>query len=231
MPALRRAAIATAIASTVLLGSVSVAAPALAAPTSHSVVAQKAATKSKVRSWAERQYGTFTTWRRSGEGDDLLTLPKKVKAAVVTARTDGESNFIVETLNKKNHEQDLLVNEIGAYKGTSVFGLETKSKAKRLKITADGSWTIVVKAVWKTSGLPKSHTGDGVYLFNKPAGALKLTHTGSSNFIVTQHTGGTYGFDLLVNEIGHYRGTVPNDGGPSVVEVQADGHWTTHYRR
>jgi hypothetical protein len=227
VPVFTRMTIAAAITSALLLGSTVAATPALAADAGASASTSHT---SKVRAWAKTHYGTFKTWRRSGEGDDLLTLPKSVKAAIVQAHTDGESNFIVETLNSKNHQQDLLVNEIGTYSGTREFGLETKSKARRLKITADGEWTVVLKPVWKASALPKSHKGDGVYLFNKPAGALKLTHSGSSNFIVTQHTGGTYGWNLLANEIGRYRGTVPTEGGPSVIDVEADGRWTAHYR-
>lgn len=232
MSHLRARALSITAAAALALGVVGSGVPASAAEQTSvaSSSVQAAAATSTVRTWAKRTYGTFTTWKRSGRGDNLLTIPTSVKAAVVVTTTDGESNFIVKALTSTNKYQDLLVNEIGAYSGTRVLGLEEKGKARRLQITADGAWTITLKPVWKASALPSSRTGDGVYLFNKRAGALKLTHAGSSNFVVWQHTGGRYGRDLLVNEIGTYKGTVPTQGGPSVIEVQADGRWTAQYR-
>jgi hypothetical protein len=226
MPRTKRLALALAVASVLTVGPMAVG-PAQAAPSHGTVQVAKA---SAVRDWAKRAYGSFATWKRTGTGDDLLTLPKSIKAAIVVAKTDGQSNFIVETLDSRNHMEDLLVNEIGTYSGTRVFGLETKSKARRLQISADGAWSVTLKPIASAPSLLSSKSGDGVYLFNKRAGALKIRHSGSSNFVVVQHTGGRFGWNLLVNEIGNYKGTVPTEGGPSVVEIEADGDWTTSFR-
>ena len=230
MHTVRRATISLTLAALLAAGGTCAAgAPALALD-SHgaatSASAAGAATSSKVRSWAAKEYGTFAARSFSGTGDDVVTLPKSVKAAVVTATHDGESNFVIEVLDKKNETTDLVVNEIGAYTGSTAFGLRQRTTGRRLQVTADGDWTITLHSIASAKSLPKSGRGDDVRLYNKPAGALRITHRGESNFAVWQHSGGRYGYDLLVNEIGDYKGTVPTKGGPSVIEITADGTWT-----
>lgn len=73
--------------------------------------------------------------------------------------------------------------------------------------------------------------GDDVVSINKPdvPAIVRLTHTGSSNFIVTSHDGAGNEIDLLVNEIGPYEGTRPLDFAAAELterlEIQADGNW------
>ncbi|MBC8571394.1 hypothetical protein [Zongyangia hominis] len=57
---------------------------------------------------------------------------------------------------------------------------------------------------------------------------LTFTHSGSSNFIVKGHReDGSY--ELLVNTIGPYQGTVLlDDAAAFMLEIKADGNWTVH---
>lgn len=121
---------------------------------------------------------------------------------------------------------DLLVNTIGAYSGTTVYGFTAFGDGITLEVKADGNWTITVSPVSAAPALPASGTGDAAYLFDGPAGKLTTTHAGSRNFIVLEETGNTFSIGLLVNTIGTYTGTVPLSSGPSVISVKADGAWT-----
>ncbi|GAA1217799.1 TM2 domain-containing protein [Rhodoglobus aureus] len=180
-----------------------------------------------VQNWADDTFGTFDTITESGTGDNLITLPEGVKAGLVTATHDGASNFVVNALDASNAATgDLLVNTIGVYDGISVYGFNSFSDATTLEVKADGNWTITIAPLSTAPALVASGAGDGVYLFEGPAGKLTATHDGSSNFMVLEETGEAFSIGLLVNDIGVYSGTVPLSAGPSVISVKADGAWT-----
>ena len=63
-----------------------------------------------------------------------------------------------------------------------------------------------------------------MYLYDGDAADWAIQHSGSKNFSVAQY--GETIPNLMVNEIGSYKGTVPAVGGPSVVTITADGKWT-----
>jgi hypothetical protein len=196
-------------------------------PDTEPVAEEPAQETDTVQSWADDTYGTFDTVTQSGTGDNLITLPEGAKAGIVTATHDGGSNFVINGLDASNASTgDLLVNTIGAYSGISVYGFNSFTDATTLEVKADGNWTITITPISTAPALVASGTGDGVYLFDGPAGKLTATHDGSSNFVVLEETGETFSLGLLVNEIGTYSGTVPLSSGPSVISVQADGNWT-----
>jgi hypothetical protein len=66
--------------------------------------------------------------------------------------------------------------------------------------------------------------GDEVLIMESAAfGPARLTHDGESNFAVWAYGDST---ELLVNEIGHYRGRVLLPDGTVVLDIQADGKWS-----
>lgn len=179
------------------------------------------------QSWADDSFGTFDTITESGAGDNLVSLPEGITAAMVTATHDGGMNFIVNALDASNEATgDLLVNTIGSYTGTTVYGFNALSDATSLQITADGNWTLTIAPLSTAPALAASGTGDGVFLFEGSAGKLTATHDGTMNFIVQEETDKAFSFGLLINDIGAYSGTVPLSSGPSVISVRADGSWT-----
>jgi hypothetical protein len=174
----------------------------------------------------DEQFGTFAAVKKTGRGDSTIKLPSGATAGLVTATHKGSSNFAIEVLDAKNQTVDLLVNEIGRYAGTTAFGLSTfGDEPAKLKVQADGSWTVAITPISSAKGLSAktSGKGDTVLTYGGDAQDWKITHKGSSNFVVTQVTDFP---DLLVNEIGNYSGVVPMTAGPSVVTIQADGAWT-----
>lgn len=185
-----------------------------------------AVAQSALRAAIQKGFGTFTPITKSGTGSDVVYLPAGVKAGVVTATHAGESNFIIWSLNASNEESDLVVNEIGPYSGQGAFGLDLYETPTKLSIEADGAWTVRIAPVDQAPilSLPTSAVGSKVYLFDGAAADWRLTHQGESNFIVEQWWPADW--DLLVNEIGNYQGTVPAKAGPGVLTVMADGAWT-----
>lgn len=187
---------------------------------------EKEATESTSNPFDET-YGTFKPIKKSGQGDSTLKLPDGASAAVVSMRHNGSANFAVTTLDANNQPTgDLLANTIGAYKGTAAYGLNDMGDPVKLQITADGHWTVKVSPISSAPELPSSADGNGdaVFLYTGEAADWKLEHSGSANFMVTQY--GDIMPNLMVNEIGRYKGTVPAVDGPSVVTVMADGDWS-----
>ncbi|MBX3310040.1 MAG: DUF4190 domain-containing protein [Cryobacterium sp.] len=164
----------------------------------------------------------------SGSGDSVLPieLPDGLdSAAVATISYSGERNFAVWSLDSNMEEDDLLVNEIGAYSGTVVFNL-SGAGITSLEITASGPWSVTVRSILSlrefVAGSASGH-GDDVLIYRGPAGVATLTHNGSRNFAVWKYGDRS---DLVVNDIGAYSGSVRWTAGPSLVAVTADGDWS-----
>lgn len=214
--------------STVEPAGASSAAPATttsSAPTQSSAPAKSSA--SSVQSWADKTYGTFAKVEQSGTGDNIVTLPAGAKAGIVTATYDGSRNFSLSVLDANNASTgELLVNTIGAYKGTTAYGFVALTKGTTIQVTADSNWTISITPISSAPTLAASGLGDGVFLYSGSAGKLTATHDGSRNFSVSEETGAAFHYGLLINTIGAYSGTVPLSSGPSVLVIDADGNWT-----
>jgi Protein of unknown function (DUF2510) len=189
--------------------------------------AEKAAAAQAAAGVYDQTYGRFTTVVQSGRGDALIAIPNGAKAGMVTATTNGSSNFQISGLDKGNQPTiDQLVNAIGSYSGTTAFGvMDLGNKPVKLQITADGSWTIAIAPISSARVLPSSITGhgDAVFKFDGDAADFAITHNGTSNFTVQQYGGDP---SMGVNEIGKYSGTVPFVAGPTVLVIGADGTWT-----
>ena len=182
-----------------------------------------------LKKWADGTFGTFKKQTVSGYGTKVVNIPGS--AGIVEATHEGDSNFIVWTLDRNNRSNDLLVNEIGQYSGVVPFGVEDRESARKIQVRADGFWELTFQPVSSASSFKNAGTGDSVMLYGGSAATLNLTHQGSSNFIVTVHGGGFLNWDLLVNEIGYFNGAVAIPSGPAVYVIAADGRWTAKLHR
>ncbi|WP_424446365.1 NINE protein [Microbacterium sp. CH-015] len=177
--------------------------------------------------WANAHWGEFTPVEQSGSGDSLTTLPEGAAGGIVTATHSCQRNFAISVLDASNASTgELLVNTIGAYSGTTAWGINAFGEGARLQVTADGDWTITISPMGAAPTLASAGIGDAVFLYDGGAAALAATHDGQSNFAIIEETSEAFHMGLLVNEIGAYSGTVPVAAGPSVIEVTADGNWT-----
>ena len=173
-----------------------------------------------------KAWGNFATQTYSGVGDDVISLPKAMKAMIIEGTHDGESNFSVWAMSKGGDRNDLVFNEIGAYSGINAIGLMSwDSKSKYLEVSADGNWTITVKPISRASAFTTSGSGSAVMKYSSGYKFWKIKHTGESNFAIWQHcTNSNSG--LIVNEIGNYTGKKSLISGRCVLIVDADGHWS-----
>jgi len=166
-----------------------------------------------------------------GSGDSVITLPQ-LQASLISFSHDGPSNFIVWSLDGSGSQIDLLVNEIGAYRGTNVLNFG-EPVASALTVKAGGAWTVTVAPlssapVWNLSG---TLTGRGDSVVGTPGGRsglnqVTIRHQGRSNFVIWARDAEGRPVDLMVNEIGPYTGTVLLPNNAAYLIVTADGEWS-----
>ena len=182
-------------------------------------------------------FGAFTatstadakTLTYKGSGDKIIKIGKpsgkQTEAVVVKISYSGSSNFVVWALNKKLKQTDLLVNTIGDYKGTVPLDFAGGSATYRLQIQAEGDWKVVIKP-WSSqrrfTGKVSGH-GDDVVLYEGGARVATIKYDGESNFVVWAYYANSS--DLLVNEIGKYKGQSVLSG-KAVITLSADGPWS-----
>lgn len=173
------------------------------------------------------QFPSFDPVTASGTGDDVIELP--ASQGTITATHNGSANFVLTVLDGANAMAELPVNVIGSYEGTTAYGLdELSGEAVSLEIVADGDWEITIAPLANAAEFSESQAaqGDGVYLYTGGSATWAVSHTGESNFVVVYISESLFGWDLLVNEIGSYDGTVAVTSGPAVVVIIADGEWS-----
>jgi hypothetical protein len=163
----------------------------------------------------------------SGFGDDVQAISKHdTGAEALIIQHTGPSNFAVHSLDSSLEPTDLLVNEIGNYSGTVLLdGGWSSTETTKLKITAGGAWTITIVPLQKVKSFngkaPITGFGDDVFYYTGEIATAAFTHDGSSNIAVKTHG---LDSDLLVNEIGPYKGTLV--WRPGLYSVTADGNWS-----
>lgn len=166
-----------------------------------------------------------------GVGAKVLRLKRAdvEEAWLATFTHTGGSNFIVRAVTPEGDEADVLVNEIGRYKGTVLLNNSDNDATAALNIKADGAWTVTLKPIamvplW--DGQKMSGRGDEVLgLTQTTSGVTTMTarHTGTSNFIL--HGYSDDGVDVLINEIGRWKGEVLLSNGTFLITIHADGAW------
>jgi hypothetical protein len=174
--------------------------------------------------------------RFHGKGDDVVRIHTTKTPGLLRLTHRGESNFIVHTVGPRGKTGELLVNEIGPYDGTVLYNdYGANSYGTRgtsgLAIRADGAWTATFMPLSKARcwcAATIRGRGDQVLKLSPTRGlrTMRAAHGGEANFIVHAYTRtGSYS-DLLVNEIGRYKGKVLLPTGTRLVTVHADGPWT-----
>ncbi|MFI6979855.1 TerD family protein [Embleya sp. NPDC050154] len=167
-----------------------------------------------------------------GRGDKVLSITRPVEAGpfLVELEGRGTDNFVVWTLDADLETDKLLANAIGAYRGRALVD-ERSSRTSRLKIEADGAWTVRLFGPEAARPLTERLTGTGpeTVRWAGPRTVLAMTHRGTGNFIVgtfADHGGDESYLGTLANAIGDYEGESILPKGPCLIELEADGDWT-----
>ena len=124
--------------------------------------------------------------------------------------------------------------KISSFNGSKAEGINNAG-AYILDIQADGKWTVTIQQPRPTTA-PNTTNFHGkgqaaTQLFSMQSGlkTIKMTHDGTSNFIVHILDSNGNVVDDIVNEIGKFNGSkaegIQNDG-IYLFDVQADGNWT-----
>jgi PKD repeat protein len=185
-----------------------------------------------------------------GSGDDVTSKFSLQEGLAIFHMTyTGSSNYIIWLYNADSGErEDLLVNEIGSYSGSTIVGVTSSSYSGVkpgkyiLDVTSSGSWEVRIEQPNPSSApnLPQTFTGRGdtvpsPFMIESGKGAIKFNmhHDGSSNFIIWLYHVSGKREELVVNEIGYYDGSklvsVGSWSGASpgihYLDVTADGNW------
>jgi hypothetical protein len=142
---------------------------------------------------------------------------------VVTLTHDGQSTFIVNSVQNDQSEQ--LTSAIGAYNGQRPLVVEGPVS---FQVTADGAWTIRITQMSSGGKPPFSGSGDAVSPYFSPpdAGTWNISHDGQSNFFVYAHC--LSGSIVVEDRTGPFQDSprVEFGRGPCFWEVRADGAWS-----
>lgn len=178
---------------------------------------------------------TFVTFKAitlKGKGNKVAKFKIPADAVgIATITYSGGSNFIVSSIDAGGDELDLLVNEIGKYKGTVLFDETDGAHSVAFKVESSGSWKIVIRplsaaAKWDGKATLKG-SGDAVYQIAPPSSGLvtlNLAHKGDGNFMVAAYS--PDGIDLLANEIDNFKGETLLPDGTFLLEITAGGSWS-----
>lgn len=165
-----------------------------------------------------------------GNGDDIVTLEGLAGPALLRIKAEGGeyTHFAVTSLDTHNEPIDLLVNTLGPYEGTVPVALDNRIPVA-LEVKASVAWTIEQAPVSEAPRLevPGTIEGKGDSVVALAPGGKKLTISGgkaNTHFAVIQY-GGLFP-DLLVNEIGRYKGTVRANPEGGYLVIKASASWT-----
>ncbi len=151
-----------------------------------------------------------------------ITLPAPISVAHFTH--DGRSSFVVESF--VGGQGDLLINTVGAYKGSRPL---FEGSPVKLDIQADGAWTVTITPMTCCAASGEfAGSGDAVSnQFNPPGRqAWDFSNSGQGSYVVYAHCVG--GDQIVLNRVGSVQGSmvVQFGRGPCYWEVLSDGSWS-----
>lgn len=166
---------------------------------------------------------------RAGSGDSVFYPQKWIGPAVVRISHSGAGPLTVWTQNDNAEREDLLVNVVGPYHGTSVIDLLGSQRILRFEVRTADDWTIEVLPLSAALHLAIPGTiegaGDDVVVLEGPFAPDLLSadaSTATGEFSVL-----AYGAqrDQVVGAIGPYTGTVSIRRDTTVLAVKSNGPW------
>jgi hypothetical protein len=171
----------------------------------------------------------------SGSGDTIVDLKSigwktGTQALIYITHLGNRGNFVVENYDAGNNRIDLLVNEIGNYKGLLPF--DWFEASARIAIQARGDWTIELIPLSPTAGhslmVPGKYESDlmaDVVFLRGGKPDILTAVCPKSNFVIWDYTADNR--DLLINEIGPYEGTVIVTASTvHILVIECGGPWS-----
>lgn len=162
----------------------------------------------------------------TGSGDDYFDISPfdSLYYFQITGNSDAR-HFSVTGYDSSGDYTELFVNTTDYYTGSV---LDSEQNTRTLEVKAEGDWTITIVSLYTApvvkAGETYSGIDDAVLLI--PLGSSSAVINGNSlarHFAVKTYGGG---FDLLVNTVDPYNGTVRVDSDATVMAVTAEGGWS-----
>ena len=171
------------------------------------------------------QVGANSGISYSGSGDDYIEIdPLDDLWYMEITGNQSCGHFAVKGYDAAGDYKDLFVNTVEPYRG-SVFELEQSTRL--LEINAPDSWSVKIKPLAEAPRLTASEmysgVGDAVLLLPSGCTSAKITGNGGSNHFAVKGYGNYY--DLLVNTIDPYNGTVRLGKNTVLLTITAEGGW------
>ncbi len=168
-------------------------------------------------------YDEFTL---SGSGSETISFhaPDDL-ATVLHIIHEGQSTFMIQTLDAESEPVEMLVDAEGHYDGSRAVNLIVEDVISGIAITADGDWAITATYLGSLDRKldEASGRGDDVVLMDITSPAMNIRHNGESDFTVFLWSFDGQGY--LIQDSGSVDRTVPVTMGGAVIEIRADGDW------
>lgn len=166
-----------------------------------------------------------------GTGNRVVEIGAPSQGAIIRASMGGSGNNVIWTRGPGLERGDLLVNEIGSYRGDHLvnYGRSSRVHAQHLEIESSSGWAIALAPLGfaQPMGNGIDGSGDTVLRVARGPGVVNLQHTGSSNFAIWAYTASRA--QLVANEIGSFQGQTVLEQAPGYLQVVADGSWSIHF--
>ena len=162
----------------------------------------------------------------TGSGDDYFDISPfdSLYYFRITGNTEAR-HFSVTGYDASGNYTELFANTTDYYDG---YVLDPDQDTRTLEVDSEGPWTIEIVSLYTAPVLPVGETYSGIddavlLLPSDCQSAIINGNTMSRYFSVTTYGSG---FDLLVNTVDPYSGTVRIDPGATVMTVHAVGGWS-----
>ncbi|MES5821069.1 TerD family protein [Streptomyces sp. RG80] len=181
----------------------------------------------------------FTPYTRSGRGNGVVSVdvPLPPGPVLVEIRVQGDEYLCVETLDHRNKKDDLVFNtDLRDFHGRALVQ-PPRDRPLRLNVDYSEGWTVTVLPLSAARRLGTDRlTGRGadVVAYTGTAADVKVRFDGGADrheyFLMNCHEARHFDdldrHDMLVNDTGRIKQTVPVPDGPLLLVIEnAEGGW------
>jgi hypothetical protein len=162
-----------------------------------------------------------------GKGDEKVDLEREREPSIAHISHEGSGHFSVINYDSDGKRIGLLVNTTGAYDGVVPIDFAAGEHTARFRVEADGEWTIKVLDLLaaRAAEIPGDIEGEGdeVIVLGGSPHVATIEVPGDGNFALWSYGSG---YDLVVNEMAPYQGSVVLDPHAFFLVIGADGPWS-----
>ncbi|WP_405737063.1 TerD family protein [Streptomyces sp. NBC_00028] len=181
----------------------------------------------------------FPPHTQSGRGNGVVSVdvPLPPGPVIVEAQVRGDEWLLVETLNRRNKDEDTVFNTtLRDFHGRALVQ-PPRDRPLRMKVNYDGDWTIRVLPLSAARPLgTRTLTGRGPDVLAYPGtmADVKVRFDGGADrgewFVLNCHEAEHFDdldeHEMLCNETGKLKQTVPVPDGPLLLVIEhGDGNW------